>query len=50
MYYALIGAVALMGVWMVGSYLVIMNIEEPSYTVLEKRDGYEVRQYDAYIL
>jgi hypothetical protein len=50
MYYALAGIVTLIGVWVIGSYLVIRNIEEPTYTVLEKRDGYEVRQYDAYIV
>lgn len=26
------------------------NIEEPSYTVVEKRDGYEIRDYSAYIV
>jgi hypothetical protein len=50
MYYALYAVVALIGVWIVGSYVVIRNIEEPSYTVLEKRNGYEVREYNAYIV
>ncbi|MCU0678644.1 MAG: heme-binding protein [Candidatus Pacebacteria bacterium] len=50
MYYAFIVVVAGLGVWMIGSYLVVRSIEEPSYTVLEKRDGYEIRQYDAYIV
>ncbi len=51
MYYYILGAVVV-GVllWTIGSYLVIRNIEEPKYTVLEKRDGYEIRQYDPYIL
>ena len=49
-YYILFGVLAGLGIWLVGSYAVIRNIEEPSYTVVEKRDGYEVRQYDAYIL
>ena len=51
MYYyifgVLFGGVAL---WALGSYLVIARIEEPSYTVLEKKDGYEIRQYQPYIM
>ena len=51
MYYyifgALFGGVAL---WAAGSYLVIARIEEPAYTVVEKKDGYEIRQYQPYIM
>jgi SOUL heme-binding protein len=51
MYYyifgALVGGVAL---WAIGSYLVIARIEEPAYTVVEKKDGYEIRQYQPYIM
>ncbi len=50
MYYAFIAVVVGLGIWMIGSYLVVRSIEEPKYTVLEKRDGYEIRQYDAYIV
>lgn len=50
MYYILYGVVALLVLWVVGSYVVMRNIEEPSYTVLEKKAGYEIRQYDAYIV
>jgi len=49
-YYIIIGVLTGLGVWLVGSYAVIRNIEEPSYTVLEKRAGYEIRQYEPYIL
>lgn len=28
----------------------VRNIEEPTYTVVEKRDGYEIRDYSAYIV
>ena len=49
-YYLAFGLVALLGIWAIGSYLVIKNLEEPSYTVLEKRNGYEIRQYDPYII
>lgn len=43
----IIGALAL---WSIGSWLVVRNIEEPSYTVVEKRDGYELRDYAPYIV
>lgn len=45
-----LGVVALLVIWTIGSYLVIHNLEEPTYTVLENKNGYEVRQYDPYIV
>jgi len=30
-------------------YAFLVNIKEPGYTVLEKKDGYEIRRYDGYI-
>lgn len=51
MYYYFFGSVAAtIVVWALGSYIVVKNIEEPSYQVLEERAGYEVRQYEAYII
>jgi len=50
MYYLAFGLLAALALWTVGSYLAIRNIEEPSYTVLERRVGYEIRQYDSYIV
>lgn len=50
MYYALVLVVVILGVWMVGSYLVVRSIEEPVYTVTEVRAGYEIRLYGAYIV
>ncbi len=50
MYYATIAVVVLLGLWVLGSYLVVRNLEEPSFTVIEVRDGYEIRQYDSYIV
>ena len=51
MYYyifgALLGGIAL---WAIGSYLAVRTIEEPAYTVLEKKDGYEIREYKPYIV
>jgi len=49
-YYLFFGFIAVLLVWAIGSYLVIRNLEEPSYTVLEKRDGYEIREYSPYII
>jgi hypothetical protein len=43
----IIGALAL---WSIGSWFVVRNIEEPSYTVVEQRDGYELRDYAPYIV
>lgn len=51
MYYYILGGILLaLGLWALGSYLAIRSLEKPSYTVVEKRDGYEIRQYDAYIV
>lgn len=50
MNYLFIGFAVLLLLWFLGSYIVIRNIEEPSYTLLEKKDGYEIRQYDSYII
>ncbi len=37
-------------IWSLGSWLVIRNIEEPAYTVVERRDDYEIRDYVPYIV
>jgi hypothetical protein len=51
MYYMIsLGVVFVIGLWVLGSYVVVRNIEQPVYTVLEKRDGYEVRMYNPYIV
>ena len=50
MYYAIIAVVVLVGLWILGSYLAVRNLEEPSFTVTEVHDGYEIRQYEAYIV
>jgi hypothetical protein len=51
MYYYIFGSiVTALLLWALGSYLVIRTIEEPAYTVLEKMDGYEIREYAPYIL
>jgi hypothetical protein len=50
MYYVIGGIVLLLVIWAIGSWLVVQSLEEPSYVVTEKRDGYEVRMYDPYIV
>ena len=42
--------ITLGALWSLGSWLVVRNIEEPSYTVVEKRKGYEIRDYAPYIV
>ena len=37
-------------IWITGTLFVIRGIEEPSYMVIEKKDGYEIREYEAYIV
>lgn len=51
MYYYILGTIVL-GVilWTIGSYAVVRAIEEPAYTVLEKKTGYEIREYAPYIM
>jgi SOUL heme-binding protein len=42
-------AIALV-IWILGTLFVIRGIEEPSYTLVENRDGYEIREYAGYIV
>ena len=50
MYYFFIAVAAGLVLWVIGSYVVIWSIEEPAYTVIEKKDGYEIREYAPYIV
>jgi hypothetical protein len=47
--FLIILAVALI-IWSLGTLLVIRGIEEPAYILVEKRDGYEIREYSRYIV
>jgi len=31
-------------------FVLFVNLQEPAYRVLQKKDGYEIRQYDSYII
>jgi SOUL heme-binding protein len=48
--YIIIGILLLFILWSVGSYLVVKNIEKPVYKVVAERDGYEIREYQSYIV
>ena len=37
-------------IWAIGSYLVIRNIEEPKFFLVETMEGYEIRDYEPYII
>lgn len=50
MFYVIGGIVGLLIVWTLGSYLAVRSLEEPSYSVIEQKSGYELRQYDPYIV
>jgi hypothetical protein len=49
-YYFGLAFVALLFIWALGSYIVIRNLEEPKFTVLESKDGYDIREYEPYII
>lgn len=36
--------------WTVWSWYVVRGLEKPTYTVIQEASGYEVRQYDSYIV
>ena len=38
----LIIAAAALIIWIAGTLLVVRSIEEPKYTLIEKREGYEI--------
>ena len=42
--------VSLVLVWIVGTWFLIRNIEEPKYTLISKENGYEIRNYESYII
>lgn len=46
----LIIAAAALAIWIGGTLFAIRGIEEPSYVVIEKKDGYEIREYQSYIV
>lgn len=41
---------ALLGAWVVGGYLTVRNVPMSRYSVVEQKEGYEIRQYEPYIL
>jgi SOUL heme-binding protein len=49
-YYVLLVIFLLIVLWTIGSYLVVRTIEKPTYRILEDQEGYEVREYQSYIV
>jgi hypothetical protein len=50
MTYYILGAIVVgVAIWVIGSYVVVWSIEEPSYIVVQKQEGYEIRKYAPYI-
>jgi hypothetical protein len=41
---------ALLGAWVGGGYLTVRNVPMNKYAVVAQKDGYEIRQYEPYIL
>ncbi len=37
-------------VWIAGTLLAVRSIEEPKYTLIEKKEEYEIREYEGYIV
>ncbi len=49
-YYVLLGIFLLLMLWTIGSLLVVRTIEKPTYKILENKEGYEIREYQSYIV
>ena len=49
-YYLALSIVGVLVIWAVGSHLVVRNIAEPEFVLVERRDGYEIRDYAPYII
>ncbi len=43
-------AASLLVIWIVVGYVSLANVKEPDYTVIEKTNGYEIREYPTYII
>lgn len=43
-------SVALLSLWVISGYLPTMNIQTPTYQIEEKREGYEIRRYEPYVI
>lgn len=50
MYILIIGIIILLLGWSIFSYIFNRSIASPEYSVLEKREGYEIRSYKPYIV
>lgn len=48
--YIFAGIIFLLALWALGSYLVVKNIEKPTYQIVAKTDQYEIRRYQPVLL
>ena len=46
----LVTLIVLLALWVFFTLYAVRGLEEPKYTVIEKRDGYEIREYQSYIV
>ena len=49
-YYLGFAVIGVLVIWAVGSYLVVRTIEEPKFTLVENKKGYDIRAYEPYII
>ena len=45
----LVAVIVLIMIWSVVQYIYVNKLEKPKYSVLETKNGYEVRKYESYI-
>ncbi len=48
--YILIALGIVLAIWFLYSWLSVRNIEEPKYSIVSVADGYEIREYNSYII
>lgn len=42
--------IAVLIIWIIGSFYAVKSLEEPKFSILEKRSWYELRQYEDYLV
>lgn len=50
LYIIVLVILGLVTIWTVGQYFYLKSIEKPNYIVLEQKEGYQVREYDPYVI
>jgi hypothetical protein len=47
---ALIILIAAISIWTAFGYFSVKNLEEPAYTIIDTKKGYEIRKYESYLV